>query len=118
MGRSMFFRARLPRSSKVAFNRPATASWTVREIRMPPGSLCLKASSNVDTIAIQVVAVYDQIAQVQAHAEYKRSIGRLVSVDLGHGLLDLNGSTQRIPCARELDHGTLGGPGDPPSRRC
>src|SRR5215510_11885522 len=36
-GRSMFFRARLPRSSKVAFTRPVTASWTVRDIKTPPG---------------------------------------------------------------------------------
>jgi hypothetical protein len=35
-GRSMFLSARLPRSSKVALSRPATASWTVREITMPP----------------------------------------------------------------------------------
>ena len=35
-GRSMFFRTRLPRSSKMAFTRPVTASWTVRDIKTPP----------------------------------------------------------------------------------
>ena len=30
----MSFRARLPRPSTVAFNRPVTASWTVRDITM------------------------------------------------------------------------------------
>jgi hypothetical protein len=54
------------------------------------GSLCLKASSDVDTIAIQVVAVYDQIAQVQAHAEHPRSVRGLVAVRVGHGLLELD----------------------------
>ena len=47
-GRSMFFRCRLPRSSKLAFMRPATASCTVREIRMPPGEA--SASSRAATL--------------------------------------------------------------------
>src|SRR5262245_50528348 len=35
--RSMFLSDRAPRSSNVAFSRPATASRTLREITMPPG---------------------------------------------------------------------------------
>jgi hypothetical protein len=36
IGRSMFFSERPPKSSNVALTRPATASRTLREIRMPP----------------------------------------------------------------------------------
>lgn len=35
-GRSMFFSDKPPKSSNVAFTRPATASRMLREIRMPP----------------------------------------------------------------------------------
>ena len=36
MGRSMFFRERLPRSSNAALNWPVTASWTVRARNIAP----------------------------------------------------------------------------------
>ena len=36
-GRSMFLRAISPSSSNVALSRPAAASWTLREIMIPPG---------------------------------------------------------------------------------
>ena len=64
---------------------------------------------HVDAVAIEVVAVDDQVAQVQAHAEHESSIGRLVAVGLGHGLLKLDGGAQRINCAGELDQSTVAG---------
>ena len=99
-----------PRSSNVAFTRPATASWTLREIRMPPaGASAFQPRGNVDAVAVEIVAIDDQVAQVQAHAEHKRSVCRLVAVGLGHGLLKLDGGAQRIDCAGELDQSPVAG---------
>ena len=33
---------------------------------------------HIDAVAVEVVAVYDQVAEVQAHAEHERSVWRLV----------------------------------------
>ena len=46
---------------------------------------------DVDAVSVKIVTIDDQVAQVQAHAENERSIGRLVAVGLGHGLLELDG---------------------------
>ena len=114
----MFFRARLPRSSKVAFSRPVTASWTVREITMPPaGASASKPGGDVHAIAIEIVTFHDQVAQVQAHAEHESGVCGLVAVGLGHGLLKLDGCAQRIDCAGELDQGPVASQLDQATRR-
>src|SRR5262245_52277402 len=66
-------------------------------------SFCLKASSDVHAISVKVVAIDDQVAQVQAHAEHERSIRRSIAVGLGHGLLELDSGAQRINGATKLD---------------
>ena len=77
---------------------------------MPPaGASAFKPRRHVHAIAIKVVTIDDQIAQMQAHAEHKRSIGRLVAVGLGHRLLELDSGAKRIDGARELDQGTVAG---------
>ena len=43
---------------------------------------------HVDAVAIEIVTIDDQVAQVQAHAEDKRGVGRRVAVGLGHGLAE------------------------------
>ena len=72
-------------------------------------SFRLKAGGDVDAISIKIVTIDDQVAQVQAHAEHKRSICRLVAVGLGHGLLELDSGAQRIDCAGELDQSPVAG---------
>ena len=112
----MFFSARLPRSSNVAFTRPATASWTLREITMPPaGASPSKARSDIDAIAVKVVAIDDKVAQVQAHTEYQAPYLGLVAVGLGHRLLKLDSCGQRIHGAGELDQGPVAGQLDQPA---
>ena len=70
---------------------------------------------HVDAVAIEVVAVDDQVSQVQAHAEHERGVRWLVAVGLGHGLLELDGGAQRIDRAGELDQGTIAGQLDQPT---
>jgi hypothetical protein len=59
-------------------------------------SLALQASGDVHTIAIEVVALDDQVAQMQADAKHDPGLFGLLPVGLGHGLLKLDGGTQRI----------------------
>ena len=106
----MFFSARSPRSSKVGFQPPGNGITDVREITMPPaGASASKPRRHVHAVAIEVVAIDDQVAQVQAHPEHKRSVLRLVAVGLGHGLLELDGGAQRIHGAGELDQRPVAG---------
>ena len=46
---------------------------------------------------------------MQAHTEHESGICWLVAVGLGHGLLELDGGTQRINGAGELDQSTIAG---------
>ena len=83
-------------------DRPRDQDATSRRFRLQPGSY-------VDAVAVKIVTIDDQVAQVQAHAEDQRSIGRLVAVGLGHGLLKLDAGAHRIDSAGELDQGTVAG---------
>ena len=69
-GRSMFLSARPPRSSNVAFSLPATTSRTARETTIPPwGCLRLKSRGHIHIVAIDVIAFYDDIADMKADPE-------------------------------------------------
>jgi len=106
----MFFSDRPPKSSNVASNRPATASRTFPEIKYSARwRFPFQPSCYVDAIPIQVVAVHDQVAQVQAHAEHQRRVCRLVMVRVRHGLLEFDGGAQGIDGAGELDERAVAG---------
>ena len=64
---------------------------------------------HVDAVAIEVITVDDQVAQVQAYSEHKSVICRLVAVGGCHGLLELNGCRQCVDGAAELDQGSVTG---------
>src|SRR5262249_51166568 len=66
-------------------------------------SFSLKAGGDVHAITVEIVTIDDQVAQVQAHTEHEGDIRWLVAIDLGHGLLKLDGCAQRINSAAELD---------------
>src|SRR5450755_3933459 len=71
VGRSMFFNIRLPRSSKVALSRPATASWDVPgDHDAAGGRFSLQPRRNVHPIPVEVVSIDDEIAKVKADPEY------------------------------------------------
>ena len=106
----MFFSDRPPKSSNVAFTRPATASRTLREITDAAcRSFPFQPRRYVHAVAIEIVTIDDQVAQVQAHTEHESSISRLVAVGLGHALLKLDSGAQRIDGAGELDQSPVAG---------
>jgi hypothetical protein len=72
-------------------------------------SFRLQARRYVDAVAIKVVAVDDQVAQVQADPEHNAHVLGLVAIGLGHGLLEFYGGAERIDRTWELDQGTVAG---------
>src|SRR5688572_27215419 len=62
---------------------------------------------HIDAVAIEVVAVYDQVSQVQTDAEYERSVWRLAAVRLDHCLLNFDRCRQGIDSAGKLDQCTI-----------
>ena len=74
-----------------------------RRFRLQPGG-------DVHAIAVEVIAIDDQVAQVQAHAEHEAQLSAgMLAVGLGHGLLELDSGAQRIDCAGELDQSPVAG---------
>src|SRR5437868_2885677 len=57
----------------------------------------------------------DAVAQMNADAEHQAFVFRLVAVGVGDGLLDLDGSAQRIDRARDLDQRSVAGQLDQPA---
>ena len=99
-----------------AFSRPATASCTVTRDHDAAGRrFGLQARRHVHAIAVEVVAIHDQVAKVQADAEHDGGVLGLVPVGLGHGLLELDGGAQSVHGAWELDQGAVAGQLDQPS---
>jgi hypothetical protein len=67
-----------------------------REITMPPGRRRpLEPDRDVHAIAVQLVVVDDEVAEVQADAEHDGAVRRLTAIDVEHRLLDPDGSAQR-----------------------
>ena len=69
--------------------------------------LGFEARRHVHAIAVEILAIDDQVAEVQANAEHDGGIHGLVSVGLGHGLLELDGCAERIHGAGELDQSAV-----------
>ncbi len=63
----------------------------------------LQPVGDVDAVAVDVVALDDHVAEIDADAELKPAIGRNVGIALGLGALDLDRAAQRIDHAVELD---------------
>ena len=83
---------------------------------MPPGRrFRLQPRRDVHAVAIEIVAIDDQVAEVQADPEHDGGVLGLVPVGLGHGLLELDGRAQRIDGAGELDQCTVAGQLDQPA---
>jgi hypothetical protein len=80
-----------------------------RDYNAASSSLRFETGGDVDAISVQIAAIDDQVAQVEAYTEHKRGIAGLAGVGLGHGLLELDGGAERIDCAGELDSGPVTG---------
>ncbi len=73
------------------------------------GCFGLQPRGDVDTVAVEVVTVDDQIAQVQSDAEDDGRVFGLVPVGLGHGLLEFDNRAEGVYCARELEQRAVAG---------
>ncbi len=83
---------------------------------MPPGRrFRLQPGRHVHAIAVEIVAVDDQVAEVQADPEHDGGVLGLVAIGVGHGLLELDGRAQRIDRAGKLDQRTVAGQLDQPA---
>ena len=62
----------------------------------------LQARGDVDAVAVDVLAVDDHVAEVDADAELEPVLGRQGGVALAQGLLDVDSAGQRLDDAREV----------------
>jgi hypothetical protein len=69
----------------------------------PPGA----SASSRAAIAVEIVAIHDQVAEVQADAKDDGGFRRLVPIGFSHCLLELDGRAKRIHGAAELDQSTV-----------
>ena len=69
----------------------------------------LQPCSDVHTIAIDVAAVNDDVADVDADAEFDPPIGRHVRIALCHAALDVNRATHCIDHTDEFDKDAVAG---------
>src|SRR6516162_3022924 len=68
-----------------------------------------KARRDVDPVSIDVAAVPDDVAEVDAHAELNAAFGRHIGVALGHPLLHFDRAAYRVDDAGELDQQAVAG---------
>ena len=62
-----------------------------------------EASGHVDAVAEDVVAIDDDVAEIDANAELDARIGRHVGVAFGHLALHVDGAAHGVDDAGELD---------------
>ena len=106
----MFFSACSPMSSKARSSRLPTWSRTVAETAMPPGcGDALEPRRHVDAVAEDVVALDDDVAEIDADAEFDAAVLRHVGVALAHPALDFGGAGDRVHDARELHQHAVAG---------
>jgi hypothetical protein len=91
------------KSHQLLGNWPPLATLPLRAGSITLGAFGTCFARAIHAISVKIVTIDNQIAQVQAYAEHKRSIGGLVAVGFNHVLLELDGRAQRINGAGELD---------------
>ena len=92
----MFFRLSAPSSSKARSSRPRTWSRTDRvDTDAARRTLSLKSGRDIHHISVDVSAIRDHIADVDADTKADSSIGGLVTVVDRYLLLNLHGTAHR-----------------------
>jgi len=66
-------------------------------------SEALKAGRDIDPVTVDVVALNDHIAKIDANAKFDALVFRHILVALGHATLDRHGAFDRVHDAGELD---------------
>src|SRR6476619_3464030 len=106
----MFLTCCSPRSSKTKGSRSRTWSWTVLETNTPAGiGEGLDTRGDVDAVAIEVVALDDHVAEIDADAQLDAVVRRDTEVVLGHRLLHLDRAAHRVDDAGKLHQHTVAG---------
>src|SRR5262245_7010293 len=75
----------------------------------------LKASRDIDAISINIVAIDDDIAYVDAYAKFNALVYRDTGIALGHTALNVNGAAHCIDHADELYQHPITGRLDDPT---
>jgi len=100
----MFLTRCSPASSKAKSSLSRTWSRTTRLTQIPPGSAkAFESRRDVNTIAVDVAAVLDDVAEIDPDAELDAPLVRHSDVTLGHLVLNLDGATYRIDNTGELN---------------
>jgi hypothetical protein len=63
----------------------------------------------IDTVTEDVATVFDNVADIDPHAELDAAIGRHIGVSLRHLALHLDGATHRVNDAGEFDQEPVAG---------
>lgn len=88
-----------------------------------PASRCLRLQprGDVHTITIEIVAIDDQVAEVQAESEHNGCLLGFVPVGLDHSLLELDCRPKGVHCTGKLGQSAVSGQLDQPAavaRQC
>jgi hypothetical protein len=62
----------------------------------------LKASGDIDTVAEDIVVIYDDVADMNSDSKLDSDIFRDVGISHGHATLDFDGATCGVDGAGEL----------------
>src|SRR5712664_2828689 len=106
----MFLTCCSPRSSKTKGSRSRTCSWTVLEMNTPPASA--RASTRAamfHAIAVEVVALDDHVAEIDADAQFDAFVRPDARVPLAHRLLHRDRAAHRIDDAGKLHQQAVAG---------
>jgi hypothetical protein len=69
-----------------------------------------KPRRNVHTVTVDVIAVNNDVSEVDAYPKFDKLLVRRVGVTLGHPALDIDRATHRSHDAWELDQSSVTGP--------
>jgi hypothetical protein len=74
---------------------------------MPPGSAI--PSNLADAIAIDIIAINNDVADVDANAEQDALVLRNIRISFDHAALDIDGATHRFNNTWKLDQSSITG---------
>ena len=80
-----------------------------RDANAAPVGNGFQARGDVDPVTEYVVAVDDNVADINAHAKFDFLVRRHVAIAFAHAALDFNGATQGVHDARKLDQHAIAG---------
>lgn len=108
IGRSMFLTVISPPSWKRTSMRLPMLSFTIEEMQMPPGSASGSSRAAMLTPSpIRSPSLLDDIAKMDTDTKLHAALGWKASVPLYHTVLHLDGASDSIDDASELDENAI-----------